>query len=439
MTRLAAGLASDTGRVRSNNEDMSHLGDDLFVVADGMGGHRGGEVASRLAVNAVRDGFADHTLEGLVDAVVRANDSVYQRAADDPDLHGMGTTLVAIAMVEAVPSVSDVGEAEEAAEADAGDELAWVNVGDSRLYVLRNGDLEQLSEDHSLVEEMVRDGQLTPDEAASHPRRHIVTRALGIDPFVRVDAATIVPYAGDRYVLCSDGLYEEVDDSKIAATLRKLADPTEAARELVRLAVEAGGRDNVTVIVVDVIDDGGRASRASSAISAEPGHRDLAGFTTAAPPDEAPLERAVEKAEPAPKARKEKTAHGRRLTWRVAVFALGFLAVLALAAGAIGWYARHTYFVSFQGDEVAVFRGRPGGFLWFDPTLEETTGIARAEVPTARVAELENGVEEGTVSAALEYVRNLEEQISVDTTSTSTTTTVSGGSPTVPPTTPTST
>ena len=135
--------------------------------------------------------------------------------------------------------------------------MAWANVGDSRVYLFRDGALTQLSEDHSLVQGLVRDGQLTKDAAAVHPQRHIVTRALGIDLDVEVDMDTVIPYRGDRYLLASDGLFDEIDENHIAGVLRRLADPTEASEELVRLANEHGGRDNTTVVVVEVTDDGG--------------------------------------------------------------------------------------------------------------------------------------------------------------------------------------
>ena len=153
----------------------------------------------------------------------------------------MGTTLCALALVQ--------GDGYEA--------LGVVNVGDSRLYILKEGELEQITEDHSLVATLERQGRLTRAEAAVHPQRNIVTRALGIDSKVMVDSWEIAPVSGDRYLLCSDGLFNEIDDNRIAATLRKLADPTEAANELVRLANEAGGRDNITCVVVDVLGDVG--------------------------------------------------------------------------------------------------------------------------------------------------------------------------------------
>src|SRR4051812_8789480 len=220
MTSLALrwGAVTDVGRVRGNNEDKLYTSPRLLVVADGMGGHLGGEIASDIAVRTLESQFVEATAEGLLEAAYEANRVVHDAAAEDPDLRGMGTTLVAIAPVE------------------DGDALAWINVGDSRLYLLRSGELTQVSEDHSLVEEAVRSGELSPEEARTHPQRNIVTRALGIGANVTIDGDRVDVVEGDRFLLCSDGLTDLIDDNKIGSTLRRLADPNEAASDLVRLA-----------------------------------------------------------------------------------------------------------------------------------------------------------------------------------------------------------
>ncbi|OWY63293.1 hypothetical protein B7486_53910, partial [cyanobacterium TDX16] len=236
MTRLTWGEVTDTGQVRSINQDGAYAAEPLFAVADGMGGHRGGEVASAVALETLVGSVQEMTTDALVRGVQEANGAVFQRAAEDPDLRGMGTTLCAIAVV------SD----------GSGERIGLVNVGDSRIYLLRDGTLQQLTEDHSLVESLLRQGRITADEAAVHPQRNILTRALGISSAVDVDAWEGPAVTGDRYLLCSDGLFNEVLEPVIEVTLRKLADPAEAARELVRLANEGGGRDNITAVVVDV-------------------------------------------------------------------------------------------------------------------------------------------------------------------------------------------
>lgn len=437
MTRVRSGSATDVGRARSINQDTPLVAEGLYAVCDGMGGHRGGEVASQVAVESLREHFVDTTLAALVAAVQAANESVYERALGDPDLRGMGTTLCAVALVDVSDSPTNGASgrgapaAAEAGLVDGERQLGVVNVGDSRVYLFRDGDLVQLTRDHSLVEEMVRDGRLSPDEALSHPQRNVLTRALGVEPSVQVDAEMVIPYTGDRYLLCSDGLFNEVDEARIAATLRRLADPNEVARELVRLANEAGGRDNITVVVVDIVDDDGRAGRASAALAGDPSsttsHTDLAGFSTALVDDDASGADAEAKGRRKEKREaRDRPARARRLTWRVAVFVLVLFAVFGAATVALGTYARRTYYVGFDGERVAIFKGRPGGFLWFDPTLEEPTTIARTEVPASRVLQIEDGRQESSLAAAREYIASLEEQISRfggrgSTTSTSTT------------------
>ena len=234
--RLSHGAASAVGHVRAVNQDDFGAGDDLFVLADGMGGHRGGEVASAEAVAGVLGSFDDRTRAGLTRAVDRANQAVFGRAAGDVDLFGMGTTLCALAL----------------ARSEGGDVLAVANVGDSRVYRYGDGRLTQVSDDHSLVADLVRAGDLTEEEAARHPQRNILTRALGIESALSVDTWELPIQADDRYLLCSDGLFNEIDDDRIAALLAGHDNPELTAATLVRAAVDAGGHDNVTALVVDV-------------------------------------------------------------------------------------------------------------------------------------------------------------------------------------------
>jgi PPM family protein phosphatase len=401
---LRWGEATDVGRVRTNNEDAMYTSDRLFAVADGMGGHQGGEVASDVALRTLVESFVEPTTDGLIGAATEANDAIFERAAADPDLRGMGTTLVAIAPMEDSNSI------------------AWINVGDSRLYLLRDGELTQISEDHSLVQEAVRSGELSPEEAQSHPQRNIVTRALGIDDEVDIDGDEVNAFAGDRYLLCSDGLTDYVDESRIASTLRRLADPTDAAHELVRLANEAGGRDNTTVVIVDVEGDDDQALAAAQDVdggTAE-GHALAASTSVRAP--EAP-------AKEAPKAKPPKP---RILTWRLVVFFVLFLLVIGGGAFAVGTYARNTYYVGFKGDSVLIFKGRPGGVLWFKPTVEQDTGLTRAQVPPKEIDRVTKGQEESSLQAARDYV---DEALRPTTTTTTTVTTTTA---TTTPTTATS-
>lgn len=238
---LAWGAATDTGRVRTENEDAFVAEPLIFGVADGMGGHQAGEVASAIAAATLRDRLSNGapSVDVAVATVVEANASIFQGAHSNAAQRGMGTTLTAMVVL---------------ADTAGPRRLAVLNVGDSRTYVMRGGRLRRVSIDHSYVQELVSTGHITEYEARSHPRRNIVTRALGIEPHVRVDTWVLPFVQGDRYVLCSDGLVDEVDDLEIAQLLITNPGPQAAAEALVAAANEHGGRDNVTVVVVDVLE-----------------------------------------------------------------------------------------------------------------------------------------------------------------------------------------
>ncbi len=250
MIRLIGGHATDAGRVRANNQDRVVAVDGrLYGVADGMGGHRGGEVAAEVVATGLASIPQASTAEGtlttemVTNEIVALNERILERANADEDLYGMGTTLTAIALATT--------------ETPNGTEqvVSVFNVGDSRTYLLRNGELQQLTDDHSVVADLIRSGKITAEEAKTHRQRSVVTRALGVDTTVEIDVLEVLPSPGMRYLMCSDGLTNEVPDELIGSILRRLANPSEAARELVRMAVDRGGRDNVSVVVVDVFDD----------------------------------------------------------------------------------------------------------------------------------------------------------------------------------------
>lgn len=409
MTRFAWGAATDKGRVRPANEDALLTVDGLFVVADGMGGHRAGEVASHLAIETVQEEFSAAGTDVLVEAVERANDMLIERSSADEELAGMGTTLCAMALVDA----------------DGADAIAVVNVGDSRLYLLSDGTLTQITEDHSLVATLERQGQLTPAEAAVHPQRNILTRALGIDERVMVDSWEIPPVVGDRYLLCSDGLFNEVDDNRVAATLRRLADPGEAARELVRLANASGGRDNITCVVVDVVDDAtaAGASRLGAGAVARPA---AAGEGPVADQEDESAPAGPSRREQRRARREEASATGARrtrFTWRVGVFVVAFLLVVGAAFGVIWWVGNRTYYVGLDGQSVVIYQGRPGGVLWIQPKLRESTGLTIDQVPADYADAVRSGVQEGSLAEAERYVQNLRDQTTTTTTTAPPTTT----------------
>ena len=402
MTRFAWGATSDTGRVRKANEDSYLVVDGLFAVADGMGGHQAGDVASRLALESLQTEFTSAGTEVLVRAVESANHALVTRSMTDPQLAGMGTTLVAMALVEAAGR----------------DAIGVVNVGDSRLYLMSDGEMTQITEDHSLVATMERQGRLTAAEAAVHPQRNILTRALGIDGSVLVDSWEILPIIGDRYLICSDGLFNEVDESRIAATLRRLADPSEACRELIRLANEGGGRDNITCVVVDVVDDDGRDPDADLAHRVRNSHTggDLTVLDTPT----------VEPREP-----KAPGALRSSFTWRVGVFVAAFVFVILAGLAFIWWTGTKTWYVGVDGERVAIFHGKPGGVLWIQPSLAEDSELLVANVPQAAMIDVRNGVEQPSLGSARSYIDNLIEQNAktAATASTTTTTTTTMMSP----------
>jgi len=240
---------TDVGRVRSGNEDALFLGTTVFAVADGMGGHRGGEVASATALEPVaaldgqRFDDRDAALDALTAAVVAANTAVARRSQDEPALQGMGTTLTAL-LVD-------------------GREALLVHVGDSRAYLARGERFVQLTDDHTLIRTLLDQGRITEDQVATHPHRSVITRAVGVAEDVEIDGMLLTLRDGDRLLLCSDGLTGVVDDATIARTLREHA-PEAAVERLVDAANAAGGPDNITVVLVAA--DGGVDPDATQAL-----------------------------------------------------------------------------------------------------------------------------------------------------------------------------
>ncbi len=234
------GHGTDTGKKRRRNEDEYVVAPPLFAIADGMGGAQAGELASSLAAGAVRDdevvsGSGERRVAGLIQ---EANRRVYQRSSQDASASGMGTTMT-VALVE-----------------DGA--VVFGHVGDSRAYLIRDGRLEQLTEDHSLVAELVRSGKLSPEEAETHPQRSVITRALGTDPDVDVDTFSIPTQASDLFMLCSDGLTSMVEDGAILEAAEKHRDDLQAAvKALIRAANKGGGEDNITVVLFEIGDVAG--------------------------------------------------------------------------------------------------------------------------------------------------------------------------------------
>jgi protein phosphatase len=339
---------TDIGLVRSGNEDALLLAPPLFAVADGLGGHQAGEIASEIAIDVLLKGTprtADARALGR--AVRAANSAVIDAAAAGRGRSGMGTTLTA-AMVE-------------------GNRVALAHVGDSRAYLLHYGVLEQLTDDHSMVADMVRRGTLSAEESREHPQRSVITRALGSDPDMIVDAFEVDAAPGDRLLLTTDGLTSLVRDETIARVLASAATPAEATEALIDAALDAGGHDNITVVVADI----GSASRVRPEISPGPPPR----------------------------------------WWLRSLWLLVALAVIVGAAAASNAFARAQAFVIDEGGVVAVYQGVPGTFAGISLNWHSrTTTVPVDALDPITAARLEDGIRVDGLAEAEEIVSVYAEQ-----------------------------
>jgi PPM family protein phosphatase len=329
-------VRTDTGRQRNANEDSLFVDAPLFVVADGMGGAQAGEVASRAAAESFAQNLPPAPPERLLEETIEgANRTIHELARKDPSLTGMGTTTTA-ALVDL-----------------DGEEVAIGHVGDSRAYRLRGGKFEQLTRDHSLVEEMRRKGQLTDAQAEDHPQRSIITRALGPEPEVEVDLQTVPAQAGDLFLICSDGLTTMLDDEKIAHILSRATTLQSAVRALVDEANRAGGRDNITVVLFRLEGSDGSDGAVGEGATLIGGDAEAAGLT-------ATEVRKRAAAEAARKRREELDTRPRGRALRTALKVLvPLLLIAAILFGA--WYGnRQIWFLGTDDSgRVALYRGAP--------------------------------------------------------------------------------
>lgn len=384
---VAVGVQTDVGRVRKGNEDSYLLEAPVYAVADGMGGHIAGDVASATAVSVISDGIAaepPRTGNALADLVSSANDAIWDKARSDPSLRGMGTTCTLL-MID-------------------GDVAHIAHVGDSRAYLLRDGSLRQLTEDHTLVERMVREGRLSAEEAANHPQRSIITRALGVDANVQVDVLEEQLSEGDRILLTSDGLTSMVEPAEIASVLDRIEDPQAAADRLVEMANDAGGEDNVTVLVLHVRDDGPDATEEKDGSPAPPPPAPARHDTR--PGAEGQVDRG---ARPADGGGTPRSRWLRPLVWTVAI-----VVVLGVASFVtVRWVLSNSWFVRV-GDEgvVTIYQGIPeeiAGASLAD--VEEETSIAEEDIPESFRDDLVDGRKFDSLDEARAYVHNVEERI----------------------------
>lgn len=343
---------SDRGLVRSNNEDSAYAGARLLALADGMGGHAAGEVASQLVIQALRtlddDEPGGNLLEALDAATRHGNEAIAAQVARNPELDGMGTTLTAILF--------------------AGTKIGLCHVGDSRGYLLRDGVLTQITRDDTFVQSLVDEGRITAEQAHTHPQRSLIMKALTgqeVEPTLTMREAR----AGDRYLLCSDGLSDVVSDETLAETLSSVADLPQCANRLIELALRSGAPDNVTVVLADVVDNefgdsrpilGGAASGDDQA-GYTPDPSTAAGRAAALRPPPTPTQR--------PTINDEPPTADRHRPWRPALLLIGTLLVvgaLITAFFVVRAQALSNYFVTADGSSVVIHRGTPGGILFLD-------------------------------------------------------------------------
>jgi serine/threonine protein phosphatase PrpC len=388
--KIRVGVRTDIGRSRTRNEDAYLVHDPVFAVADGMGGHRGGDVASNLALESLQaneEGSTAQDFRDLVEQIKSANQRVLERGEADRNLRGMGTTLTAILAADGKAHVA--------------------HVGDSRAYMLRDGKLQQLTEDHTLVQRMVREGRLTEEEARSHQQRSVVTRALGVDENIPVDELTLDLKEGDRLLLCTDGLSSMVRNDTIQDILASESDPQKAADRLVEEANQAGGDDNITVVLLEVTGD-----------DAPDGEAPAVQRSTSGPAE--PAEESgnlVEEGEGgrAPRQRRRRLSGTKALVW-------GGVALLVVVAAVIGtrMYLDHQWYVGEDQGRVAIFNGIPVNVLGFRLShVQETTELSAVDAERlAYWARLKDGITASTFEQAQSIVDSIREDLQTQATST---------------------
>jgi serine/threonine protein phosphatase PrpC len=385
---------SDRGLHRSNNEDSVYAGPHLLAIADGMGGHAAGEVASKVVIAALapldEDVPGDDLLGKLHEAVVAGNDTIAELVNQDPDLEGMGTTLTAILF--------------------GGGRLGLVNIGDSRTYLMRDGVFNQITRDDSFVQSLLDEGRITPEEAVTHPQRSLVLRALVghevIEPTLQVRETRV----GDRYLLCSDGLSDVVGAETLAETM-KIPDRQNCADKMIELALQGGGPDNVTVIVADVVDE---EPGLTEAFGAAPGGTDnhmqpVANPNTSPPRPPVAMGKSggpQQMHQPPGPPSKPKKKKGRR----IAIAALVVVVLLAIAGAGVRYLAYTNYYVAVgDNSEVSIFQGVRGTVLGVElhrkvegscpPGAQDCRPLTVNELPEANKEKVSQGLPVASLEA----------------------------------------
>ncbi|MCY7343924.1 MAG: protein phosphatase 2C domain-containing protein [Pseudonocardia sp.] len=375
---------SDRGLVRQNNQDAVYAGPRLLALADGMGGHAAGEVASSLVISALAplddDDPGDDLLAELRDATVEGNAAITRHVTDAPDLEGMGTTLTAILF--------------------AGSRLGLVHVGDSRAYQLREGVFSQITKDDTFVQSLIDEGRITEEDAHTHPQRSLLLRAItgqDVDPSLTVREAR----AGDRYLLCSDGLSGVVSDETLGETLAAYRDPRECADRMIELALRGGGPDNITCIVADVVDiDFGDDAPIMGGAVGDGSDDGPTPDSAAARASATTLTRAApRRVEPA-----AATSTRRRRPLRIVLVVVGLLLVVAGAGALARTWVLQQYFVGVEDEQVAIFKGVRGDVLGIPlHEMSERSTVALTDLPQDVRSQVSNGITapDGVVGARL--------------------------------------
>jgi PPM family protein phosphatase len=407
--KIAIGAKTDVGLVREGNEDSLLIEEPLFVVADGMGGHLAGDVASSTAVGVIADRWHQSNMsdEDELRAVVReANSAIWERSQADPSLRGMGTTCTLVRVDDS--------------------QARLAHVGDSRAYLFRDGELSQLTEDHTMVGRMVREGRLSLEEAELHPQRNIITRALGVDTDVDVDTFSLDLVTGDRILICSDGLTAMVRGGPIGEVLAGEPDPQRAAERLVQIAIDNGGEDNITVVVLDIDGDataGASAGEKGEAAAAETGRVPAAIPAPEAPPppalegvpsspDDTVMTAAPHVAEEGSPVVPIEIRPPRRWIRRLVV------GVVVLGVLVVGGYflvrslLDNSYFVRSNEDGlVTLYRGIPEEIAGFSfREVEQETELSVDDLPEFLQEDVQEGMKFDSLAEAEDTLANLEER-----------------------------
>ena len=334
---ISAAGATHIGQVRQTNQDNFASRTGIHVLADGMGGHQGGEVASLEATSTIVESGKINSVADMVKSVSKANQAIIKRSKKDETLLGMGTTVCVL--TEILGSDGEI-------------KIAIANVGDSRVYRLGGSELTQVTLDHSLVADLVRAGELTQEEASRHPQRNILTRALGIEQDLVIDTWELTPVPGDRYLLCSDGLFNEIDDDKIAEILMEDEELEKIAQKLVNHALQAGGNDNITALVLSVAEET-KHEKENWVLN------EMVPYPALKPLLNQSIDQEI-----------------RNFDWKPIAICLSTLLLIISVFTAIGLYARNGWFVGEYNGGVAIFKGQSQGVLWFEPTVERKTQIS---------------------------------------------------------------